>query len=108
MGIGDHQLDAAPAAARKLAQEAGPGRVGLQDLAPAVAVDADRTGPLELSAPFNRPTGMFRTPRGWEPALVSPTRSQKCRDRFAIDPPLLPLVAYENILAGFWQAGVNR
>jgi hypothetical protein len=49
MGIGDHQLDAAQAAARELAQEAGPERLGLggtdietQDLPPAVAVDTDR------------------------------------------------------------------
>ena len=49
MGVGDDQLDAAQAAARELAQELGPERLGLgradvhaEHLAPAVAVDADR------------------------------------------------------------------
>jgi hypothetical protein len=49
MGIGDHQLHAAQATARELAQELGPEGLGLggtdvhtKDLAPAIAVDADR------------------------------------------------------------------
>ena len=49
MGIGDHQLHAAQATASELAQELGPEGLGLrgtdvhaEDLAPAVAVDADR------------------------------------------------------------------
>lgn len=49
MGVGDHELDAAQATARQLAQELGPDRLGhrgadlhAQHLAPAVAVDADR------------------------------------------------------------------
>ena len=48
MGIGDHQLDAAQAAPSELAQELGPEGLGLggadghaEDLAPAIAVDAD-------------------------------------------------------------------
>jgi hypothetical protein len=49
MGIRDHQLDAAQAPTRELAQEVGPEGLGLrradlhaQHLAPAVAVDAHR------------------------------------------------------------------
>ena len=49
VGVGDHQLDAAKPAARELAQELGPERLGLgrpnihaQNLAPAITVDADR------------------------------------------------------------------
>src|SRR5512144_492582 len=49
MGVGDHQLDPAQAAAGELAQEARPEGLGLrradihpQTLAPAVRVDADR------------------------------------------------------------------
>ena len=49
VGVGDHQLDAAQAAAGELAQEVGPERLGLggadvhaEHLAPAVGVDADR------------------------------------------------------------------
>ena len=49
VGVGDHQLDAAQAAPRELAQELGPEGLGLrgadihaQHLAPAVGVDADR------------------------------------------------------------------
>src|SRR5512147_1461993 len=49
MGVGDHQLDPAPAAAGELAQEARPEGLGLRradihphNLAPAVRVDADR------------------------------------------------------------------
>jgi hypothetical protein len=49
VGVGDHQLDAAKPAARELAQELGPERLGLgrpdihaQNLAPAITVDANR------------------------------------------------------------------
>jgi hypothetical protein len=49
MGVGEDELDAAQAAPGKLAQEVGPNVLGFggadrqaQDLAPAVAVDADR------------------------------------------------------------------
>ena len=49
MGVGDHQLDAAQAAAGELAQERGPERLGLggadiqpENLAAPAAVDADR------------------------------------------------------------------
>ena len=106
--VGDDQLDAAQAAAGKLAQESGPERLGFgwanvhtENLAPAVAVDADRNDHRDrddaaILAHFHvggvdpqiRPVALDRTS---EERLHLVVDSPHSRETWLLEMPVMPI-----------------